>query len=357
MTHACHSNYATSFLPSFLPCKNRDRTFTSTYIQRHVSAYLPGRVGGACVRESHLEDVAFRTMNPVFASDETLGHFLSRSASQRIHMGVPVLDRGARFSSTDVVELCGTAGAGKTEFLYAAALSHVLRAPNRHVVFLDLDHKFEPYRVSYLLQHLLQGEGPGPLHGDPGSAPHGTEERKREVHEAFERVHVFSCTSSLQLLATLKVLTTDFVPSLYERGGTLGAIVVDNVSAYWDVLQEIKSNFHGTFVAVHEQNQQQQQKQKQQLSVIEAIVHSLRELQNMCDVPVLVSRRVAREEHHEAGNRQWNDFVSKRASIECCVVQQRNQRDQIQRLLRWVKGEHGSTAFQIHASGIFLASA
>lgn len=293
-----------------------------------------------------------------------------------------VLDRAAEgsFARADVVELCGPAGSGKTEFLYAAAISNVLQTPNRHVVYLDLDYKFEPYRVSYLLQHRLHGQTGGQGGGQDGSGaqPQGSsgnveEDRRRQrekVNETFDRLHVFSCSSSLQFLATLKVLATEFVPSLYERGGTLGAIVVDNISAYWDVLQELKSSYVGSSRASKARGGVEQS-----LSLIEAIVHSLIELRNMCDVPIILSRRVAREEFHEVGNRQWNDFVMKRASLGCTLSRgegvqlgrggarrdgpSRGQRPgrsapadtgELERMIRWVKGERGSTTFVIHAS-------
>ncbi len=280
-----------------------------------------------------------------------------------------------------MVELCGPAGSGKTEFLYAAAISNVLQAPNRHVVYLDLDYKFEPYRVSYLLQHRLQGQSKeqskeqSTMQDGVGAQPQGSSanaeecrrRRREKVNETFERLHVFSCSSSLQFLATLKVLATDFVPSLYDRGGTLGAIVVDNISAYWDVLQELKSSYAGSSRASKSRGG------AEQLSIVEAIVHSLTELRNMCDVPIILSRRVAREEFHEVGNRQWNDFVVKRASLGCTLSHGQpsgrggDRRDghprghrtggsaaadtrELERTIRWVKGERGSTTFVVHAS-------
>ena len=290
-----------------------------------------------------------------------------------------VLDRAAEgsFAKVDVVELCGPAGSGKTEFLYAAAISNVLQSPNRHVVYLDLDYKFEPYRVSYLLQHRLQGEGVGQdgnardeNEAQPQDSLANAEEdrrrRREKVNETFERLHVFSCSSSLQFLATLKVLATDFVPSLYDRGGMLGAIVVDNVSAYWDVLQELKSKHVGASRASKSRGGVEQP------SFVEAIVHSLIELRNMCDVPIILSRRVPREEFHDVGNRQWNDFVVKRASLGCTLSRcqggtlgrggdrrdgdPRGQRPEpadtreLERTIRWVKGERGSTTFVVHAS-------
>lgn len=317
---------------------------------------------------------------PVLTTDETLGNFLSRSATQRIQLGVPVLDRTATFNRTDVVEVCGPAGTGKTEFLYAASLAHIMRAPTRHIIYLDLDYKFEPYRVQQLLHCLLEQEA-----NLQPTAPAIAEERERttqlhrnvdleerrrqrgeEVSTTLERLHVFSCTSSLQFLATLKVLGTEFVPSLYERGGSLGAIIVDNVSSYWDVLKETKKNQTGFKRAGKGRDDRDQP----QHSVIEAIVHSLSELRDMCDVPVLVSRRTAREEFHDVGNRVWNDFVVKRASLACGVFRQQKRAmatlatdeqkremqgidvSQMERTIRWVKGVTGSTPdgvkFTIH---------
>jgi len=308
----------------------------------------------------------------VFSTDETLASFLNRSVAERIQIGVPVLDQTASFNRTDVVELCGPAATGKTEFLYAACLPHVLQAPNRHLVYLDLDYKFEPYRVSQMLHAMLEQEAhkraPDPAVAEARKKQtqiernlEAEEQRRRrheEVRMTLERLHVFSCTNSLQFLATLKVLATDFVPSLYERGGSLGAIVVDNISAYYDVMREIKTNQAGA-------SRRSAGAQEPQHSVVEAIVHSLTELRNMCDVPILVSRRTAREEYDDAANLIWNNFVVKRASLGCAVFrQQRRTADgpgheprtidvsHVERTLRWVKGVTGATPggveFTIH---------
>lgn len=57
--------------------------------------------------------------------DENLGQFLSRSVSDTIKSGALILDRQTRFHKTDVVEICGQAGTGKTELLYSVrCLNH-----------------------------------------------------------------------------------------------------------------------------------------------------------------------------------------------------------------------------------------
>lgn len=51
--------------------------------------------------------------------DESLGQYLSRSKRDKIKSGVLVLDRCTAFHRSDVVELSGVVGSGKTEFLYS----------------------------------------------------------------------------------------------------------------------------------------------------------------------------------------------------------------------------------------------
>lgn len=51
--------------------------------------------------------------------DESLGQYLSRIKKDKIESGVPVLDRCTAFHRSDVVELSGVVGSGKTEFLYS----------------------------------------------------------------------------------------------------------------------------------------------------------------------------------------------------------------------------------------------
>ena len=51
--------------------------------------------------------------------DESLGQYLSRSKKDKIESGVSVLDKCTAFNKSDVVELRGAVGSGKTEFLYS----------------------------------------------------------------------------------------------------------------------------------------------------------------------------------------------------------------------------------------------
>lgn len=51
--------------------------------------------------------------------DETVLDYLSRDLAQRVETGIQILDCGSTLHMTDVIEICGQGGAGKTEILYS----------------------------------------------------------------------------------------------------------------------------------------------------------------------------------------------------------------------------------------------
>ena len=55
--------------------------------------------------------------------DETIQQYLSRIISEKVETGVQILDRYDPIRVTDVIEISGGAGAGKTEILYSVCLS------------------------------------------------------------------------------------------------------------------------------------------------------------------------------------------------------------------------------------------
>ena len=63
-------------------------------------------------------DEATRQLLAELAPDESLGQYISRSAQETIRLGVPLLDLSHAFNKTDVLELCGQTGTGKSELLY-----------------------------------------------------------------------------------------------------------------------------------------------------------------------------------------------------------------------------------------------
>lgn len=67
-------------------------------------------------------DDATRQILEDLAPDESLGQCISRYTKERISLGVPLLDRFTTFNKTDVLELCGQTGAGKTEMLYSVRI-------------------------------------------------------------------------------------------------------------------------------------------------------------------------------------------------------------------------------------------
>ena len=67
-------------------------------------------------------DDATRQLLAELAPDESLGQYISRSAKETITLGVPLLDLSLAFNKTDVLELCGQTGTGKSELLYAVGV-------------------------------------------------------------------------------------------------------------------------------------------------------------------------------------------------------------------------------------------
>lgn len=130
------------------------------------------------------------------------------------------------------------------------------------------------------------------------------------VTQTFEKLHVFRCENSFQFLATLKSLSIDFLPTLYSKGGTLGAILVDNISSYWDVQKELKD--------YRRSSSRRHSCSKEGTSILESIRKTLEELQTLCQVPIFVTRRVPRAVRDNPSyqlNALWTDFTTKSASL------------------------------------------
>lgn len=64
-------------------------------------------------------DEATRQLLAELAPDENLGQCISRHAKDTITLGVPLLDLAPTFNKTDVIEVCGQTGTGKSELLYS----------------------------------------------------------------------------------------------------------------------------------------------------------------------------------------------------------------------------------------------
>lgn len=131
------------------------------------------------------------------------------------------------------------------------------------------------------------------------------------VTQAFEKLHVFTCKNSIQLAATLKILATDFVPQLYNHGEYLGVIILDNIGAYWDLMQDLRQGTNP---------QRVYRDQSQKPSLLQAVIRSLSEIQSLCEVPIVVSRRLRGFEEVNAqqhgSNTLWKDFTTKSVCLE-----------------------------------------
>lgn len=174
-------------------------------------------------------------------------------------------------------------------------------------MYLDLDHKFDIFRMSNLLQCKIETL----LRHDNTQNPDNTknEDILQIVTDAFEKLHVFSCKSSVQVAATLKVLVTAFVPQLYHEGESLALVIVDNISAYWDMLRELRQG-----------SQASRGQQNQMTFFLEAIMKNLSEIQNLCEIPLVISRRLRgtgeSSTQEPDTNRLWKDFTTKSAHLE-----------------------------------------
>lgn len=130
--------------------------------------------------------------------------------------------------------------------------------------------------------------------------------------QTFEKLHVFRCENSFQFLATLKSLSIDFLPTLYSKGGgTLGAILVDNIASYWDVQKELKE--------YRRSSSRRHSSAKEGTHILESIRKTLEELQTLCQVPIFVTRRVPRAVRENPSyelNALWTDFTTKSANLE-----------------------------------------
>lgn len=210
-------------------------------------------------------------------------------------------------------------------------------------MYLDLDHKFDIFRMSNLLQCRIETL----LRHDDTQNPDYTknEDILQILTGAFEKLHVFSCKSSVQVAATLKVLATTFVPQLYHEGESLGLVIVDNICAYWDMLRELRQG-----------SQASRGQQNQMTFFLEAIMKNLSEIQNLCEIPIVISRRLRGTGESSIQepdtNRLWKDFTTKSVHLEklgkpSVAKHQTN----IGYRLRWVKPDiRQAITYQIQSS-------
>jgi hypothetical protein len=160
------------------------------------------------------------------------------------------------------------------------------------------------------------------------------------VTQALGKLHVFRSSSSFQFLATLKILAADFIPELYAGGGRLGAILVDNLASYWDMHKELKDQRRSSRVYNEDFKIS---------SALGAALSNLTELQNLCDIPIFVSRRVSGRHdvatQQQNTNRMWRDFTTKSLFIE-----EMNERIGSVYKLTWSKPDiHQQTRYRIDA--------
>jgi len=198
-------------------------------------------------------------------------------------------------------------------FQLQTAISHILPKQTSsglslggrglHVVYLDLDYKFDIFRMSNLLQNKVEGIIRPEMLQESNHTR--TEDILEIVTGAFEKLHVFSCKSGAQLAATLKILATDFVPQLYNTGEMLGLVILDNITAYWDMLNDLRQGY---------------QHRLTRTSYLETVMKSLSEIQQVCEIPIMISRRLRgtgqSDEKEPDINRAWKDFTTKSIHLE-----------------------------------------
>ncbi|MBN3294500.1 XRCC2 protein, partial [Polypterus senegalus] len=115
----------------------------------------------------------------------------------------------------DVVELHGAEGTGKTELLYHVLVHCILPTAQGglevEVLFVDTDFHFDMLRLVALLEHRL-----------PGSP-------EALVRRSLRRLTLVQCSSSVQLLLTLR-----YLESLLCGRPALGVLMLDSLSPfYW----------------------------------------------------------------------------------------------------------------------------
>ncbi|XP_050923452.1 DNA repair protein XRCC2 isoform X2 [Lates calcarifer] len=137
-------------------------------------------------------------------------------------------DRSSHHTSCDlseVVELYGTEGTGKTELLYHLLCRCVL--PNAagglevDVVFVDTDYSLDMLRLVSILENRLNAAV------STSSSSAGSDEAT--LRSCLSRLLVVHCSSSSQLLLTLHFLETSF-----SSRPSLALLLIDSISAfYW----------------------------------------------------------------------------------------------------------------------------
>lgn len=286
--------------------------------------------------------------------DETVLDYLSRDLAQRVETGIQILDCGSSLHMTDVIEICGRGGAGKTEILYSVASSYILPhsidgvefgGKDRHIIFFDLDYKFDIVRMSEVLQQRVGNcilKSKSPLQADDD-----LQQRVASlVKTALEKMHIFSCTSTFEFVATLKVLPASVIPKMYSLGGTLGAVIIDNIAAPWDIQRFFRS-------------QKWQSKAKACVSSypMGSIIKSLTEIQRLCHVPLILSRRISYSDSSEQDvtkldRTDWRDFTTKVMHIQRTQENSTYEETKWSHKAIWIKpAVSHATYFKIQAMG------
>ncbi|BDA43663.1 DNA repair protein XRCC2 [Coccomyxa sp. Obi] len=161
--------------------------------------------------------------------DETAAQLIARTHVEPVITGLffaNVLRPG------QVLELCGPAGAGKSESLIQVAAAQVLPRNWRgeqlgveeNVVFFDLDRTFDTLRLYQVLACRLRNT--------PNQQPSREDEVIAAAEECLRRFYLVPCSSSFSFLAALRTCGV-LIDRLKGEGG-VQLLLVDNVAAfYW----------------------------------------------------------------------------------------------------------------------------
>ncbi|KAK9822572.1 hypothetical protein WJX74_006276 [Apatococcus lobatus] len=164
--------------------------------------------------------------------DETFGDLLARCHSEPLALGVRFLEELVPVRASQLIEISGASGSGKTELLTQAAAAAILPKVSgldlgrgEHAIYLDLDGKFDLIRLMQVLQGRLRA-------AEPEANQQGVELPDDVLRPSLQRFHLIQCHSSFDYLAALWTLR-NLIPILQEAEGCQ-LLLLDNVAAfYW----------------------------------------------------------------------------------------------------------------------------
>ncbi|KAK9836924.1 hypothetical protein WJX84_001391 [Apatococcus fuscideae] len=150
--------------------------------------------------------------------DETFGDLLARCHSEPLALGVRFLEELVPVRASQLIEISGASGSGKTELLTQAAAAAILPKVSgldlgrgEHAIYLDLDGKFDLIRLMQVLQGRLRA-------AEPEANQQGVELPDDVLRPSLQRFHLIQCHSSFDYLAALWTLR-NLIPILQAGSG------------------------------------------------------------------------------------------------------------------------------------------